>query len=124
MGWWTNFIAWNRLPKQANVTRRRSIVINSFMLLPLPTDGCLLHANLRGMPVEGERHRHLDEPGYSRWVVIGAIISVFFPLCNLIDFFVYLVLAQMIIFGTNDGIYYLNLQELADATLELVRLSI
>ncbi|VDL59269.1 unnamed protein product [Hymenolepis diminuta] len=28
--------------------------------------------------------------------------------------------AQMIIFGTNDGIYYLNLQELADATLELL----
>lgn len=29
----------------------------------------------------------------------------------------------MIIFGTNDGIYYLNLQELADATLELVSVS-
>ena len=42
------------------------------------------------------------------------------PLPFIIPNWFFYLLAQMIIFGTNDGIYYLNLQELADATLELV----
>uniref|UniRef100_A0A5K3FCV8 Mitogen-activated protein kinase kinase kinase kinase n=1 Tax=Mesocestoides corti TaxID=53468 RepID=A0A5K3FCV8_MESCO len=85
----------------------------------LDSEGVLRHAEL-----QHQMERGLGLPPTPK-VLMGACFTLIFEGCPLkvnatATWVNPITKAQMIIFGTNDGIYYLNLQELADATLELM----